>query len=187
MSGLGRALIVVAMVMHLGADADQNYECGTATQQGWREFIDRAHGFCFSYPPEYQRGARAPTSGLPPHSEALARFVSTVPRRAYAADTENASIEVWCLHRVFNLEELTKYAPTGVTAPPDPVHFGTNTFYYYGAGGGGVAYPDRYYFNLRGRALEILFDGPYNGKQKSPAPETQAIEKAILSSFRAKR
>jgi hypothetical protein len=51
-------------------------------------------------------------------------------------------------------------------------------------GGGGVAYPDRYYFNLRGRALEMI-DGPHPGNSNSPTDETRRIEKMILSSFSA--
>jgi hypothetical protein len=43
------------------------------------------------------------------------------------------------------------------------MRFGANIFYYYGAGGGGVAYPDCYYFDLHG---------------------TPALEKLILASFK---
>jgi hypothetical protein len=63
------------------------------------------------------------------------------------------------------------------------VQFGANTFYYYGAGGGGVAYPDRYYFNQRGVPIEIVFDGPYTGEGKSPGATAQEMERLVLESF----
>ncbi|MBV9266942.1 MAG: hypothetical protein JO061_12305 [Acidobacteriaceae bacterium] len=89
------------------------------------------------------------------------------------------------MSRVFDLKRLVSDAPPGYDTPPTPKRYGPNVFYYYGAGGGGVAYPDIYYFNLHGRALRIVFDGPYSGADKSPNAEAQAIEKVILSSFKA--
>jgi hypothetical protein len=74
-------------------------------------------------------------------------------------------------------------APTGIDSPPEPVRIGKNTFYYYGPGGGGVSYPDGYYFNLRGKILVIDFDGPYEN-DKTPTLETKKMELKVLASFR---
>ena len=75
-------------------------------------------------------------------------------------------------------------APTGIESPPEPVHAGKNTFYYYGPGGGGVQYPDGYYFNLRGKILVVDFDGPYDNADKTPTATTKKMEQKILASFR---
>jgi hypothetical protein len=91
----------------------------------------------------------------------------------------------YLLPGAFNLRKLIPDAPTGYDTPPRPRHFGANIFYYYGPGGGGVAYPDPYYFNLHNRALELIFDGPFPADDKSPNAATQAIEKIILSSFKS--
>ena len=53
----------------------------------------------------------------------------------------------------------------------------------YGPGGGGVSYPDGYYFNLHGKILVIDFDGPYEN-DKTPTPETKKMELKVLASFR---
>ena len=81
------------------------------------------------------------------------------------------------------MPRLVEMTPTGIESPPEPVHFGKNTFYYYGPGGGGVAYPDGYYYNLRGKILIINFDGPYEN-DKTPALATKKMEQKILASFR---
>lgn len=94
-------------------------------------------------------------------------------------------MRVYLLSGAFGLQSLVKDAPTGYDTPPTPADYGANVFYYYGAGGGGVAYPDMYYFDLHGRALQLVFDGPYRGDDNSPNAKTQAIEKLILSSFKA--
>jgi hypothetical protein len=62
--------------------------------------------------------------------------------------------------------------------------FGGSTFYYYGRGGGGVAYPDEYFYNLDGNILAIAFDGPYPAHDNSPTAKTKEMEKKILGSFR---
>jgi hypothetical protein len=82
----------------------------------------------------------------------------------------------------FDLDILVKRAPTGIESAPEPSQVGKNLFYYYGPGGGGVDYPDVYYFNLRGKILAIGFDGPY-GNDKTPTPDTKQIEQKVLRSF----
>ena len=52
----------------------------------------------------------------------------------------------------------------------------------YGSGGGGAQYPDQVFFNLKGKTLYIVFDGPYDGR--SPTRETEQIESEMLASFR---
>jgi len=79
---------------------------------------------------------------------------------------------------------LAERAPTGIDSPPEPVRIGDNTFYYYGPGGGGVFYPDQYYFNLKGKTLRIGFDGPYEDGIKTPTAEAKETEQKVLESFR---
>ena len=70
-----------------------------------------------------------------------------------------AAITVIFSNEVFDLKRIVTYAPNGVTAL-DPVQVGPFTFYYWGPGGGGVEYPDVYFFNLHGNTLSLGFDGP---------------------------
>jgi hypothetical protein len=156
--------------------------CGASPEKGWVEFVDRA-GYCFWYPPRYKREA-APKAEALPDRQTLAILVSSELRQAFEDDKAHADIGIYLLPGAFNLSRLIPEAPTGVISPPTRRHYGPNVFYYYGAGGGGVAYPDRYYFNLRGRDLQIVFNGQYSNS-KSPNAETQADEKIILSSFKA--
>ena len=122
---------------------------------------------------------------FPKDGRLLAKLTSSELRQADSSDKGHADIQVRLLPGAFDLEKLMRDAPTGEVRPPAPQRYGANIFYYYGRGGGGVAYPDIYYFNLAGHALQIVFDGPYSGDSNSPSAKTQAVEKVILSGFRA--
>lgn len=86
--------------------------------------------------------------------------------------------------RPFSLATLeATHAPTGWDEP-HKMQVGKHTFFFYGAGGGGVAYPDQYFYDLNGLTLEVKFDGPYPPFHKSPSEETRQVEKKVLKSFR---
>jgi hypothetical protein len=168
------------------AASEWTSRCGPSSEKGWVEFVDQTNRFCFWYPPKYNRkAADAVSVHWPTDRHILASLISSEPLHAHSDDKEPATIEIYVVAGVFSLKRLISDAPTGYDTPPTPKHFGANVFYYYGPGGGGVAYPDKYYFNLRGRALQIVFDGTYPGDGKSPNAETRAVEKVILSSFKA--
>jgi hypothetical protein len=86
----------------------------------------------------------------------------------------------------FDLHSFIRGAPTGIESPPEPLQVNGETFYYYGPGGGGVSYPDQYFFNLKGKTLYISFDGPYAHEkgEKGPSYETKQMEIQMLASFR---
>jgi hypothetical protein len=178
------AQVTVLIVAFLSSAAPVVTSCGASPEKGWVKFVDQARGYCFWYPPRYKREAAPGKAEALPDRQTLAILVSSELRQAFEDDKANADIGIYLLPGAFNLSRLIPEAPTGVMSPPTPKHYGPNVFYYYGAGGGGVAYPDRFYFNLRGRDLQIAFNGQY-GNSKSPNAETQADEKRILSSFKA--
>ena len=103
-------------------------------------------------------------------------------RRQSTQDT-TASIIVSLEDRPFNLDSFAAGAPTGIENPPEPKQFGSETFYYYGPGGGGVQYPDQYFFDLKGKTLFITFDGPYIN-DKTPSQETKNMEEQLLATLR---
>jgi len=83
----------------------------------------------------------------------------------------------------FSLDYLEKYEPTGYEGiRPEAKVFGVNTFHYYGAGGGGVCYPDQYFYNLNGKVLIFNFAGGCY-MDKTPSEITKTIEKQMLTSF----
>ncbi len=133
---------------------------------GWKTFVDRAHGFCLLYPPTYKR-------------------VPNVTRKKGTVDLagSGSDISIFFENKAFDLERLVDHAPTGIDFPPEPVSAGPNTLYRYGPGGGGVLYPDQFFFDLKGKTLYITFDGPYEG-DKTPIPETKALEPKLLSTLR---
>ena len=135
---------------------------------GWKTYIDRKHGFCLLYPPIYKRVSNTI------HQEGLVTL---------SRSDSQASIYITFESKAFDLQSFVERAPTGYDSPPDPVPAGPNTFYYYGAGGGGVSYADQYFFDLKGKTLYISFDGPYVN-DKTPSPETKALEPRLLSSLR---
>jgi hypothetical protein len=56
-------------------------------------------------------------------------------------------------------------------------------FYYYGPGGGGVCYPDQFFYDLRGKPLSISFAGPCV-EDKTPTASTKEMEQKLLATFR---
>lgn len=146
---------------------------------GWKTYADRVHGFAFAYPPIYKRIRRPDRENWKERAKAAAegRWVGLRHQRS------DARIDFILEDQPFDLNSLVRYAPTGNDFPPEPVDEGDNTFYEYGAGGGGVAYPDRFFFNLKGKTLYIIFQGPYIN-DKTPSAETKKIEEKVLASFR---
>ena len=175
---------VVLIVSLSRASTPQFSTCGSSPEKGWLKFVDQANGFCFWYAPTYKRETGTHELGFPKEGQVVAILISSQPRKAFFDDKEPAAVQICLLPGAFDLKKLIREAPTGYDTPPAPKRYGAHVFYYYGPGGGGVAYPDMYYFNLDGRALRIVFDGPYPGDSKSPTRETHMVEQLILSSFR---
>jgi hypothetical protein len=142
MSTLRRSLFwLAALLISLPASAQESGTtlCATGAEtetSRWRVYIDRDHHFCFRYPTSYT---------AIPHPKASCRGPKLEDKRT------DANIGVCVLDEDFRPAALVSMAPTGIESPPEPLLIGKNTFYYYGPGGGGVSYPDGYYFNLHGK------------------------------------
>ena len=95
----------------------------------------------------------------------------------------DAFISVLLDRKAFDLKSFVDEAPTGIEGPPERRQMGDETFYFYGPGGGGVAYADRYYFDLKGKTLLFTFSGPYINSN-TPSQETKNIEQLLLMTFR---
>jgi hypothetical protein len=158
-------------------------------RSGWPTYVDRVHGFCFSYPPTYapvaqpclEKYTHSPDKKSLEYRRKAAQEVRLL-RLQNERDT-TVSIVFFIEDQPFNLESFVAGAPTGIEDPPEPKHIGIETFYYYGPGGGGVEYPDNYFFDLKGKTLTITFDGPYVN-DKTPSLETKNMEEELLGTFR---
>jgi len=132
----------------------------------WRVYVDDHRHFCFLYPKVY----------VPTHDGKDVQGMATL-------HSPDLDITIGCCEPSFDLQALVSSAPTGVEFPPDPYVAGSNKFYYYGPGGGGISYPDQFFYNLHGKTLSIDFDGGYeNGR--TPSEKTKRLERQILSTFR---
>jgi hypothetical protein len=154
----------------------------------WNVYVDIKDRFCFEYPPQYHVAptVTAPGVGGIPANEWVARLATNPqPMELATADDENnATINIVSHGTPFHPSGLSAFAPTGMEdVPPKRIHTRHAEFYYYGPGGGGVDYPDSYYFGLRGRTFSFQFYGPYDG-DKSPAAVTKQLEPKLLASFR---
>ena len=164
-------MILLTALAACSVASAQSSMCGNDTHGAtstWRVYVDRDHHFCFRYPRSYT---------AIPQPKANCRGPKLEDKNA------KAEIGVCVINEAFSTSSLVKMAPTGIESPPEPVDAGKNTFYYYGPGGGGVAYPDGYYFNLRGKILVIDFDGPYDN-DKTPTATTKKMEQKVLATFR---
>jgi len=135
------------------------------------------YGFEIKYPSDYQVAA-------------LPALTDSWKNRGleYLANLKHtqvdASIQIF-IQGQFDLNRIMQeYAPTGLQdILPTSKIIGQNTFYYYGPGGGGVAYPDQYFYNLNGKLLVISFDGPYEN-EKTPSAAAKQVEKELLETFK---
>jgi len=136
-------------------------------------------GFELSYPATYK------LSDLPCY---VAQWAASHGYQSLLYVREGESQDAGSIHltvdrRRFSLDNLRKLH-SRADEQPTMVKVGGNTFYYYGRGGGGVAYPDEYFYHLDGNMLEISFDGPYPPHDNSPTAKTKEMEKKVLESFR---
>jgi hypothetical protein len=155
------------------------------------KFVSRELGLELSYPSMYHR-SRSPV--LPPlsyreHWEVLLYATKGSDQARCADEGECVNFGTMTIaldRRSFNLQAIERYyAHTGWEQPVS-FRLDGNTFYWYGAGGGGVTYPDTFLYDLNGHILIIEFDGPYLDGSKSPPEETRGIEKLVLESFRSR-
>lgn len=172
----------------VGGYAPGSPSCPTEnTPAGWKTYINERYRFCFSYPPVYRPIAEPWLEKYTHDAEAssqvrqaaeeglLLRLVHTQYPEVCICGTVGA--EAW------DLQSLARYAPTGEEGPPKPKLIEDQVFYYYGPGGGGVSYRDQFFYDLRGKTLYIMFNGPYSD-DKTPPPETKKIEAQVLATFR---
>ena len=170
------------------AEAGDHSPCDLhPTRTGWHVFVDHEDRFCFEYPPKYRVAPAVSAPGVTTGN--ATRFIgrlTTVPSPsevAPGADLKAATINVFAYGMPFRPEDLTKRAPTGdQDSPPKRIHAAHGEFYYYGRGGGGLDYPDVFYFGSRGRTFSIDFVGPYS-QGNTPDRETKRIEPEVLASF----
>ena len=188
MSRLPKCLLLSSVSVVQALAFAQNPCVSHPTQRGWRVYADRKDGFCFEYPSDYKRVATVLASGPCGVKEGcLLSLKNNLPPFALTSNQDefnNASIDLSSLRIPFHVDLLTRDAPTGdEDNPPTLVRFGGIRFYYYGPGGGGVTYPDQFFFQAKGQAFSIAFTGPYTN-DKSPAEITKQTERRLLASFR---
>ncbi len=156
-------------------------------------YINDAHAFDLSYPTSYHRDSRLPEH-LADRAERekwqVLLYATIGTGKAQCEDSGDCdkfgSLIVVLDSRHFDFETIGEHYEHMGWVQPVPFRVGSQTFYYIGPGGGGVNYPDTFFYNLRGRILVIEFDGPYplDSTSKSPSGETKKFEKAVLDSFR---
>lgn len=143
----------------------------------WQTYRNEEFGFEVKYPNIYKIGV-SPQLNEYQKSQGMIYLVHL------KHSDINASISVRFTNMNFNLQDIKqRFAPTGNESLPEQIKAGQNTFYFYGSGGGGVSYPDNYFYDLNGKILIIDFDGPYIS-DKTPSDEIKQLESQILSSFK---
>jgi hypothetical protein len=174
-------LLILMTIVQAQAQDPPPKSCASDKPQHWHKYVNKSYGFSFWYPDPYRRVSLPP----PDSADEFRAKVNHEKRLLLLERRDDPDAKIWVSTEVrpFDLEALTQsHAPTGVEFPPAPRQFGTHVFYGYGAGGGGVDYPDQYFVNLKEKILHFDFDGPY--EYKSPNGETRDLEPRILKTFR---
>jgi hypothetical protein len=184
MPGL-RALAIVLILGAVAPVRGHTPNSNLATERKlrhWHKYVNNKYGFSFWYPEPYK-----PVPLPPPDAGDEFRYYEKRLLLLERRDDPDAKLWITLDTRPFDLSTLShSHSPTGWGPDwiPPGGRIGTHVFYGYGAGGGGVAYPDQFFVKLRGKTLEFLFDGPYEGKR--PGGETPDLEPKILKSFRVR-
>jgi hypothetical protein len=176
-------ILILVTIVQVQAQDTSPKSSGPNKPQHWHKYVNKSYGFSFWYPDPYRPVLLPPTdSGDEFRAKVNHEKTLLLLERL---DDSDAKIWVSVEVRAFDLNALMQsHAPTGVEFPPAPGRVGTHVFYGYGAGGGGVDYPDQYFVNLRGKILHFDFDGPY--EYKSPDGETRYLEPRTLKTFRVR-
>jgi hypothetical protein len=161
--------------------------CPTAdAPAGWKTYVNDKYRFCFSYPPNYTPIAE-PWLEKYTHDLERSRNLREAAEEGRESEWQNtqypdSDLCVGVSTETWDLQAMVKYAPTGQISPPEPRIIAGQVFYYYGPGGGGVCYPDGFFYDLRGKPLSITFEGPC-ADDKTPTAATKKIEDQILATF----
>lgn len=180
-----KALAVVLILASAASARGQESVSDTPKEtkhRRWHKYVNAKYGFSFYYPEPYTP-ASLPAADEGENYRSYEKELFVLVRK----DDPDARILIILDTRPFDLSTLShSHSPTGWDPDwvPPGGRIGTHIFYGYGAGGGGVQYPDQFFVNLRGKMLEFLFDGPYAGK--SPNEETHGLEPKILKTFRVR-
>lgn len=176
-------LFIMTFIFPTQAQELSHNPCGRDKTQHWHKYVNKSYGFSFWYPDLYRQVPLPP----PDSGDEFRAKVNHEKRLLLLERRDDPDARIWVSLEVrpFDLDALLhSHAPTGYEFPPGPGRIGTHVFYGYGAGGGGVNYPDQYFVNLKGEILHFDFDGPYEGK--SPDEETRNLEPKILATFRVR-
>jgi hypothetical protein len=144
-----------------------------AGTENWKLYTSTQYEFSFKYPPSY-----SVVSKLDAKYSGLKTVVALEDAKT------DGLIYVNIDGKRFTPERIAKdYVVNGPDAATKKV-FGTNTWYAYSGGGGGVTYSDFYYFNLDGNLLQIDFDGPYANTTNHPL-NPGGFEEKLMASFKS--
>ncbi len=172
---------VVLLLVAVAASAQYPPQFPPVTKQvELKRYINGTLGFQLSYPATYKRSRPEGEEASIDTTEGREVLLYT----STGVGKSRGSIKVALDPRRFDLKTIAKHYEHMGWADAVPFQIADRTFYYIGSGGGGVTYPDTFFYNLRGRILVIEFDGPYPPQSKSPSEATRAIEKLVLESFR---
>lgn len=144
-----------------------------------QRYVDDSVGIELSYPASYR------VTDLPCQVAqwAAGRGLQSLLYVSEGAGDRTGKILVALDRREFSVQTLQElYAHTGWVAP-DQMQIGKHTFYYYGVGGGGVDYPDSFFYNLDGHILLIEFEGPYPPNDKTTLERTKQMELEVLKTL----
>ena len=169
------ALIAAGLIYTLNKNSglDESEEPNQGEElKGWQSFKHGKYNYVFEYPADEYL--------LNPSDD----FTGDEDRIVLVSKVDDSRIIVEYFDEGFSLSKIRQnFAPTGFEdIDPEAKKIGANTFYYYGAGGGGVEYPDKYFYDVNGKILAIAFDGPYENS-KTPTDEMKMFETEFLATF----
>lgn len=161
-----------------------NIPAGT---ENWNVYTSSAYGFSFRYPSNYT--VDSPTQQIGTHGlTTIVSLTQTGTPEVITPANANSAAKIYFStdNQSFSVTRIAQdYVVNGPDMPTQQI-YGTNTWYDFSGGGGGVLYNDDFYYDLNGKLLQVSVLGPYSSDSTSQYfnhPDASAIESGMLASF----
>ncbi len=144
----------------------------------WKTYTNSKYGYTFKYPSIWEAEVNDGSRELLESASTVYLVVAKESQVSKAViEFENVKFDLNHLKNSASIEGADFNSPK-------PITLGQNTFYYYEINGGNVHYNDKYFYNLNGKLLSIIFEDSFKVEDELTAKHLHENQAQILSTFK---